>query len=298
MRALGLVAAVVMTFAATDASLFGAEVHARGAAAIPDFSGSWMSVHERKFIAAESGPKPVMDDPDHPHVARREVTNGRDVGTTPWVGDWRNPNLKPGVAAQVKKAGEDDLAGKAHPTAESTCWPAGVPNIMNFFEPMFFLQAPHEVTIVYQRGPNVRHIYLDRPHSAHVTASWYGESVGHYEGDTLVVDTIGFNDRTVLDSYMTPHSDRLHVIERYRLVKGPPEADKPAQGDAFVFTGSVLQVDFTIEDPEAFYQPWSAIARYRHVNRTTLEESICAENNVDLFTGKIFPIPAADKLDF
>src|SRR5689334_15419054 len=104
MRALGLVAAVAMTFGATDASLFGAENNARGAAAIPDFSGSWMSVHERKYIPTGTGPTPVMDDPAHPHVARREVTNGRDVGTTPWVGDWRNPNLKPWVGVAVKKA--------------------------------------------------------------------------------------------------------------------------------------------------------------------------------------------------
>jgi hypothetical protein len=265
---------------------------------IPDFGGPWMSTHARKFIPSATGPSPVMDDPAHPHMARGVTADGRDFGTTAWVGDWRNPNLMPWVANAVKEAGEADMAGNAIPTAESTCWPAGVPNIMNFFEPAFFLQTPDQVTILYQRGPNVRHIYLNRPHSARIQPSWYGESIGHYEDDTLVVDTIGFNGNTVLDSYHTPHSDQLHVIERYRVRKGKAEPDMPAQGDAFVFTGDTLEVDFRVEDPVAFRQPWSATARYRHVNRAALEESICAENNTDPVAGKIFPIPVATKPDF
>ena len=301
MRNLGFAgAAVAAMLAAATAPAFGAAKadSKTAAAARPDFGGSWMSTHDRKFIPTGTGPMPVMDDPAHPHEARGLRSDGRDAPTTAWVGDWRNPNLKPWVAETVKKAGIEDMAGHRRPTAESTCWPAGVPNIMNFFEPAFFVQTPKEVTILYQRGPNVRHIYLNRPHSAKIKPSWYGESVGHYEGDTLVVDTIGFNGKTVLDSYMTPHSDQLHVIERYHLIKGTREGDAPAQGDAFVFTGDTLQVDFTIDDPKAFNQPWSAIAKYRHVKQETLEESICAENNTDLFTGNLFPIPAADKPDF
>ena len=61
-----------------------------------------------------------------------------------------------------------------------------------------------------------RHIYLNVPHSADIKPSWFGESVGHYEGDTLVVDTIGLNDRTFIDDYLTPHTDKLHVVERFR----------------------------------------------------------------------------------
>jgi hypothetical protein len=266
---------------------------------IPDFSGAWMSSHARKFIPPASGPAPVMDDPAHPHRARGVDANGRDTGTTPWVGDYRNPNLKPWVAAAVKKAGDDDMAGKAHPTAEASCWPAGVPLIMNFFEPAFFLQRPDEVIILYQRGPNIRHVYLNRPHTANPKPSWYGESVGHYDGDTLVIDTIGFNDKTMLDSYMTPHSDALHVVERYRIVDLPAAARRnEAVGDAFVLTGKTMRVDFTVEDPKAFDAPWSATATYRNVNQTQLEESICAENNTDQFTAKMFPIPVAQRADF
>jgi hypothetical protein len=268
------------------------------AAATPDFSGAWMSSHERKFIPPANGPGPVVDDPAHPHRPRGVDAQGRDTGTTPWVGDYRNPNLLPWAAAAVKKAGDDDMAGRAHPTAESTCWPAGVPNIMNFFEPAFFLQTPDEVTILYQRGPNVRHIYLNRPHSANIRPSWYGESVGHYEGDTLVIDTIGFNDKTVLDAYMTPHSDALHVVERYRILDNAPPQANVATGDAFVFSGKTMRVDFAVEDPKAFKAPWSASGTYRRVNQTGLEESICAENNIDQFTGRRFPIPVAGKPDF
>jgi hypothetical protein len=259
-----------------------ASLTSASAAAAPDFSGSWQSAHNRKFIPPESGPGPVVDDPAHPHRGRGVDANGRDTGTTPWVGDYRNPNLQPWVAAAVKKAGDDDMAGKGHPTAESSCYPAGVPNILNFFEPVFFLQTPHEITILYQRGPNIRHVRMDVPHSANVKPSWYGESVGHYEGETLVIDTIGFNDRTVLDSFMTPHSDALHVVERYRVEPG----------------GKAMRVDFTIDDPKAFKAPWSASGRYRKANAAQLEESICAENNIDQFTGKVFPIPVAAKADF
>ena len=252
------------------------------ASGVPDFSGSWQSAHNRKFIPPEIGPGPVMDDPAHPHRGRGVDANGRDTGTTPWVGDYRNPNLQPWVAAAVKKAGEDDMAGKGHPTAESSCYPAGVPNILNFFEPVYFLQMPDEVAILYQRGPNIRHVHLNVPHSSHVKPSWYGESVGHYEGDTLVIDTIGLNDKTVLDSFMTPHSDALHVVEHYGVEPG----------------GKTMRVDFTIDDPKAFSAPWSATGMYRKTNQAQLEESICAENNTDAFTGKLFPIPVANTSDF
>ena len=268
-------------------------------AGVPDLSGAWMSSHERKFIAPASGPGPVVDDPAHAHRARGVDAAGRDTGTTPWVGDYRNPNLKPWVAAAVKKAGDDDMAGQGHPTAESTCYPAGVPNIMNFFEPAFFLQTPNEVTILYQRGPNIRHVYLNRPHSADPTPSWYGESVGHYEDGTLVIDTIGFNDKAVLDSYMTPHSAALHVVERYRLPEAQAQnGPNQAVGDAFVLSGTTMRVDFMVEDPNAFQAPWSATGTYRRVNQTQLEESICSENNMDHFSGKLFPIPVATRADF
>jgi hypothetical protein len=77
------------------------------------------------------------------------------------------------------------------------------------------------VTIINPGGPELRRVYLDVPHSAQVTPSWYGESVGRYEGnDTLVVDTIGLSTKTFIDNYRTPHTDRLHVAERFKLGGG------------------------------------------------------------------------------
>src|SRR5271168_3693928 len=130
--------------------------------------------------------------------------------------------------------------------------PGGVPGFHLFgFQPLYFVQTPREVVLAYSSDEQVRHVYLDMPHSANPKPSWYGESVGHYEGDTLVVDTIGMNDKTFVDAYRTPHTEKLHVVERFRLIDG----------------GNTLEVAFTVDDPGAFYQPWSGTRnRHRVVN--------------------------------
>jgi len=117
-----------------------------------------------------------------------------------------------------------------------------------------------------------------RAHSPNPRPSWYGESVGHYEGDTLVIDTVGLNDKTFLDNYRTPHTEKLHVTERWKLIDG----------------GKTLEVNVRVEDPDAFNEPWSAILRYDRVQQPMLEE-ICAENNQHLFD---YHIPVANKPDF
>ena len=98
------------------------------------------------------------------------------------------------------------------------------------------MQTPKEVVMIFSGDQQVRHVYLDVPHSANPKPSWYGESVGHYEGDTLVVDTIGRTSKTFVDNYRTPHSEQLHVIERWRMTDG----------------GKTLEVRFRVEDPETF----------------------------------------------
>jgi len=119
---------------------------------------------------------------------------------------------------------------------------------------------------------------MDVQHSANPKPSWYGESVGHYEGDTLVVDTIGFNTKTFVDNYRTPHSDKLHVVERYHVIDG----------------GKTLEVRFRVEDPETFNQPWEAIRRFNKT-QATLGEEICQEGNFTLFD---YGIPVAKTADF
>jgi hypothetical protein len=128
----------------------------------------------------------------------------------------------------------------------------------------------------------VRHIYLNASHSSRVSPSWYGESIGHYEnGDTLVVDTIGLNDRTFVDNYRTPHTNRLHVTERWRLA------------DA-----KTIQVSVDVEDPGAFTTPWSARQVYKLSNEGPLVEMVCAENNANYFGQNVVPIPTASRADF
>jgi len=118
------------------------------------------------------------------------------------------------------------------------------------------------------------------PHYANPKSSWYGESIGHYEDDTLVVDTVGLNDKTFLDNYRTPHTDQLHVTERWRLIEG----------------GKKLEILLTIDDPGTFYQPWQALRQYDRVNRSSRED-ICSENNINPF-GIDYGTPVAKKPDF
>src|SRR5262249_23285906 len=138
---------------------------------------------------------------------------------------------------------------------------------------------PKQVWMIFSGDQQVRRVYLDAQHSENPKPAWYGESVGRYEGgDTLVVDTIGLTDKTFVDNYRTPHTTKLHVVERYKLIDN----------------GARLEMRFTVTDPDAFYEPWSAIRRFRRVTQTYQEE-VCAEGNRMLFDYKI---PQAEKADF
>jgi hypothetical protein len=231
-----------------------------------------------EFIAPESGPGPVRSRQDHPYVPNHAGQS------TFRVADLSNPILKPWAIARMKKANDEVLAGKIPFTARERCWPGGVPDI-DIYErdrPIFFVQTPKEVLIITEHDEQVRHIYLNVPHSRRVRPSWYGESVGHYEGDTLVVDTIGQNDKSFVDNYRTPHTTQIHVVERFKLLDG----------------GKTLQATITVEDPGAFNMPWSAIQRWRRRENRPIAELICAENNAGYFNYDVKPIPEANKPDF
>ena len=137
--------------------------------------------------------------------------------------------------------------------------------------------------MIWQTDHMVRRIYLTDRHSQSVRPSWFGESIGHYEGgDTLVIDTIGLQARnSYLDWYRTPHTEKEHIIERYTL-----SAD-----------GRTLEVLVKVEDPDTFNDPLHMVQRWRKVKNPYLE-TVCAENNQDYFSGNLFPIPHADKPDF
>jgi len=181
----------------------------------------------------------------------------------------------------MKKDNDEVLAGKIAFTPSQSCVPAGVPGFIALAgnqNPVWFLQTPKEVGIMRSADSQVRRVYLDVPHSANPKPSWYGESVGHYEGDTLVIDTIGLNNKTFVDAYRTPHTEKLHVIERWRMVE-----DR-----------KFMEATFTVEDRDTYYEPWSGMRRYRRVSRQ-FDEDICAENNQQLFD---YHTPVANKSDF
>jgi hypothetical protein len=246
----------------------------------PDGSTAWTSDRPKSddFLPPPSGPGPVLSDKAHPYVP-----NGQGQSTYR-IADLTNPILKPWAIEQMRKANEEVLAGKVPFIARERCWPAGVPglNIYNRGQPVHFIQAPKLVVIINELYAQTRHVYLDVPHSAQVKPSWYGESVGHYEGDELVVDTIGLDDRTFVDNYRTPHTDQLHVVERFKMIDD----------------GKSLQVTVTVDDPGAFNMPWSAIQHWRRIHQGPLIEDLCEPNNNFFFGYEVAPLPHADKPDF
>ena len=139
--------------------------------------------------------------------------------------------------------------------------------------------------MIWQRDHKVRRIYLTAQHSEAVKPSWFGESIGHYDNGELVVDTIGLQTRdkqySYINNYRTPHSERLHVIERYKIT-----------GD-----GNTLEASIKLDDPDAYNEPLYMIKRWRKAENPLIE-TVCAENNVDQFYQNLVPIPQASKPDF
>jgi len=249
----------------------------------PDVATAWVVNHADgdDFLPPESGPGPVTFDPAHPFVPTDPTGSTQP---TYRVADLTNPILKPWAVEQMRKANEEVLKGEIPYVPRERCWPAGVPAFV--LEPPFnitvFIETEKEILIVHQQDQQVRHIYMNVPHTAHPKPSWTGESVGHYEGDELVVDTIGFNERTFVDNYRTPHTDKMHVVERFKLLDG----------------GKTLQDRVTVEDPGAFNMAWSAVQRWQRADRGPLIEISCAENNESFYNYDVLPIPQAGKPEF
>ena len=253
------------------------------AADVPDLAGTdataWF-VFNDEFQPPPSGPGPVTFDKRFPYVDNGAA---RRAGIQPTyrIADLSNPILQPWAREEMRKANEEVHAGKVPFRARERCYPAGVPSfvVYTLAEPFYFIQTASQVTIINQGGPEVRRIYLDIPHSAKVTPSWYGESVGHYEnGDTLVVDTIGISTKTFVDNYRTPHTEQLHVVERYNLVN----------------VETRIEVTLTVEDPGAFTTPWSVQQIYRRVEIGPMAESTCVEGNFNYFNFDLDPLPQDD----
>ncbi len=277
-------------------------------AAIPDFSGIWAHPYFPGFEPPASGPGPILN--------RSRRMRGGILGgnANQFVGDYESPILKPNAAAILKRYGEISLKGQTYPTPSNQCWPSGVPYIF-FQHGLQMLQTPDKVVFLYLRNHEFREVPLNVPHPAHVAPSWYGDSVGHYEGDTLVIDTVGVRagPYPMLDMYGTPFSPALHVVERYRIVDYPEAKaaiDRSMRENIRFsvgvqsldydpeYRGKHLQLAFTVDDEGVFTMPWTATITYA-VPLGFWEEHVCAENpNGYFLDGKVGDVPVAMTPDF
>jgi len=275
---------------------------AQDTAAIPDFSGIWAHLTWPDVEPPLTGPGPVTN-----RSRRNGASDAYEL-----VGDYTNLILKPHAAEIVKKHGEISLTGVPYPTPSNQCWPGGMPFVL-YNIGMQMLQQQEKITILYSNDHEVRHVRMNQSHSARVTPSWYGDSIGHYEGDTLVIDTVGvkIGPFAMLDMYGTPHSPALHVVERYRLLdyEAAKQAEERGQRGLSRFgrdpgfarnpdyKGSGLQLEFTVEDEGVFTKPWSASISYRRP-LGDWPEMVCAENPHEYFSGRHAATPTSVKPEF
>ena len=202
---------------------------------IPDLSGVW----GRNWFFFEpplSGPGPV--------VSRLRRPNGTLIAG-PAAGDYANLILRPQAAETVKKRGEMELSGVVPPNPGNQCWPEPTPYTLSHQQGVKIIQQKEQVLLIYLRDQKVRHVRMNVAHSEHPAPTWQGESVGHYEGDTLVIDTIGqkVGPFSMVDMYGTPFSPALHVIERYRLIDGPTARDLQLTHESAYFGAGTLNPD-------------------------------------------------------
>jgi hypothetical protein len=246
-RSIGLILllAAVLAFPA----LMGAQqpAAAKATAAVPDLSGVWTMQNgpgARYFGYTFSAQEPSM---------------------TPWAEE-RFKQTKPSFGPRAVEDSNDPV----NPTTVSAtgCFPPGVPRIYLQPFPLEIIQTPGRVLIIYEFSHYIRQIWTDgRKHNTDLGATWMGDSIGTWEGDTLVVDTVGFNDKTWLDRGGHPHSDQLHVTERIR--RTDPKT---------------LQVAVTMEDPKAYTKPWGGTMTLGLRPTWNISEMICEDNvNFDSF---------------
>src|SRR5579872_4172420 len=274
---------------------------------IPDLSGMWAHASIPGFEPLASGPTSLVN------LSRREGGVGNNVQL---VGDYHNPILKPEAAEIVRQHGELSRSGVGYPTPRNQCWPGGLPFVLptNGFQ---IFQQGDRITMVYAVDHQVRHVRLNAAHPANLKPSWYGDSVGHYEGGTLVIDTVSIRvgPYAMVDCLGTPRSPAMHVVERYRLLPyagakegldrdfkenyGPlsPVSEVQPYNNDLSYRGTYMQLRFTVEDPGVFTMPWAATVTYGRPKGEWLE-NVCAENPFKYGTEKDADVPTAHTPDF
>jgi hypothetical protein len=231
------------------------------------------------------------------------------------VGDYHNPILTPEAAAAVKQKGDLAIAGKGFPNAQDQCRTMAPPFALAM--QLGFVMLPKkdgDITIVYDQNANVRRIRMNASLPTKLAPSPMGDSVGRWDGETLVVETVGVkvDEFTSVDRFGTPQSEAMRVTERYRLIEGA--AAKAAMDTYEKREGTVggggrvagyhpdtslkgLQLDVTMEDPKVFRSPLTARVTYRRL-ANTWTEGVCAENPVEHYKDEWIGLPKADRPDF
>jgi hypothetical protein len=200
------------------------------------------------------------------------IGNPRDFSGI-WIGGGIDVTglLLPGEEVSLTQYGAERYKSNNYSKSPAnTCMPYGVTRAMHSTDPQQWVQTPGMLVLLYEQMSHYRMIYTDgRPHASDAQdfPSWMGHSVGRWEGDTLVVDTIGIDERSWLDSGGLEHSDKMHLVERLRKMDG-----------------NTIQVTMTIEDPVFFTKPFTYVIIKRRVNSTAVPRilpAICNENELD-----------------
>ena len=279
------------------------------AAAVPDFSGIWAR-NSFNFETPASGQGPITNLRRVGKDASTYILGGDPV---PLVGDYNNPILKPQAAEAVKRMGERSASGHDIPDPNNQCADFSPPFMLQMQQRLEMLQLKNEIVFVYSGDDQVRHVRLNESHPKKVTPSPMGHSVAHYEGDTLVIDTIGIKvmPYTKADRFGTPQSEAMHVTERYRVISA--EEARTAQERHEATSGRTggkegnwiidpdatkgLQIQVTVDDPNVYTTPWSGNVTYRPTSMAW-EERACAENNSDILHQGFEHVPTAEWPDF
>jgi hypothetical protein len=173
------------------------------------------------------------------------------------------PPLKPEYMRILERRIRAKNAGTPEADASTQCMPHGMPRLMESPYPVEIVQTPGRLTFLHEVAHNVRRIWIDRPHPRNLKPSFLGDSSARWEGDTLVVETIGLNDRTFIDDEGSSHSAQLRTVERYRKIEG----------------GAQIELIMTVEDPVTLEKPYSYRRTYHWRPDIRPQEYICEENN-------------------
>jgi len=210
------------------------------------------------------------------HAAGGVTSNARDFSGT-WR-DWQSTigktqtsqmfvigvdlPYKPATQDLTAQRLEEFKAGRDRASPHLTCRPTGIQGITAQKGAMLVIQSAQETALLFEDDREVRHIYMDQTHPADLKPSYTGDSVGHWEGDTLVVDTVGYNGKGVLDEIGTPHGSQLHLVERISKSKD----------------GRTLTDELTFTDPEYYTKPFTKTRTWGLVPGERLRDYDCAEN--------------------